>query len=51
MWCGKRECEDVIKEEVGVTSRCMPFDEQNQTGKCVCCGENAEKLVYWGKQY
>ena len=51
MWCGKRECEDVIKEEVGVTSRCMPFDEQNQTGKCVCCGEHAEKLVYWGKQY
>lgn len=51
MWCGKRECEDVIKEEVGVTSRCMPFDEQGKTGKCVCCGEPADKLVYWGKQY
>ena len=51
MWCGKRGCEDVIKEEVGVTSRCMPFDEQNKEGKCVCCGEHAEKLVYWGKQY
>ena len=35
MWCGKRECEDVIKEEVGLTSRCMTFDEQNQTCKCV----------------
>lgn len=51
MWCGKRECEDVIKEKVGVTSRCMPFDEQGKTGKCVCCGEPADKLVYWGKQY
>lgn len=51
MWCGKRECEDVIKEEVGVTSRCIPFDEQGKTGKCVCCGESADKLVYWGKQY
>ena len=51
MWCGKRECEDIIKEKVGVTSRCMPFDEQGKTGKCVCCGEPADKLVYWGKQY
>ena len=49
--CGKRECEDIIKEKVGVTSRCMPFDEQGKTGKCVCCGEPADKLVYWGKQY
>lgn len=51
LWCGKRECEDTIKEEVGITSRCLPFNEQNQTGKCVCCGEKADKLVYWGKQY
>ena len=51
MWCGKRDCEDVIKEEVGVTSRWMPFDAQGKTGKCVCCGEPADKLVYWGKQY
>jgi len=51
LWCGKRECEDKIKEEVGVTSRCMPFDEQGHSGKCVCCGEEADKLVYWGKQY
>lgn len=51
MWCGKRECEDKIKEEAGLTSRCMPFNEQGHTGQCVCCGENATKLVYWGKQY
>lgn len=51
MWCGSRECEDIIKEEAGVTSRCMPFGMQGQTGKCVCCGKDADKLVYWGKQY
>ncbi len=28
MWCGCQECEDAIKEEVGVTSRCMPFKQE-----------------------
>ena len=51
MWCGKRECEDKIKEEAGLTSRCMPFNDQGHTGKCVCCGDDSTKLVYWGKQY
>ncbi len=50
-WCGKRECEDLIKEKAGVTSRCIPFDDHEPTGKCVCCGEEAKYLVYWGKQY
>ena len=50
-WCGKRECEDKIKEEVGVTSRCIPWEEEFTGGKCVCCQEEATQLVYWGKQY
>ena len=50
-WCGKRECEDKIKEETGITSRCIPFDGDNHDGKCLVCGENATHLVYWGKQY
>ena len=50
-WCGKRECEDKIKEETGITSRCIPFDGDNNDGKCLVCGENATHLVYWGKQY
>lgn len=51
MWCGDRSCEEKIKEETGITSRCMPFDDQGHTGKCVYCGKDADKLVYWGKQY
>lgn len=51
MWCGERECEDVIKEKTGATSRCMPFDEQTISDKCVCCGKDAKKLVFWGKAY
>lgn len=51
LWCGSRECENKIKEEAGLTSRCIPFDMQDKTGNCVCCGKKASKLVYWGKQY
>ena len=50
-WCGSRECEDTIKNEAGVSSRCIPFDEDNDDGKCCVCGKKAEHLVYWGKQY
>ncbi len=51
MWCGDRECEDKLKEVAGVTSRCMPFEQEELTDKCVCCGKPAKKMVYWGKAY
>ena len=50
-WCGDRACEDKIKDETGITSRCIPFDGDNKDGKCLVCGKDAEHLVYWGKQY
>lgn len=52
MWCGDEACELKIKEDMTVTSRCMPFDDQEQIAStCVCCGKPAHKLVYWGKAY
>ena len=52
MWCESEECELKIKEDTTVTSRCMPFDDQEQISDvCVCCGKPAHKLVYWGKAY
>jgi prolyl-tRNA synthetase len=51
MWCGELECEMKLKEEADVTSRCMPFDGEPVADKCVCCGRDAHKLVYWGKAY
>ncbi|MPM91195.1 Proline--tRNA ligase [bioreactor metagenome] len=51
MWCGDRACEDKLKEVAGVTSRCMPFAQENLSDKCICCGKEASKLVYWGKAY
>lgn len=51
MWCGNQECEDVIKEKLSVTSRCMPFEQEKLADTCVCCGKPAAKMVYWGKAY
>ena len=51
MWCGCQECEDKIKEKLAVTSRCMPFEQENVADTCVCCGKPAKKMVYWGRSY
>ena len=51
MWCGDQACELKIKEDLGVTSRCIPFKQETIDGKCVCCGKPAKQLVYWGKAY
>ncbi len=51
MWCGCQECEDAIKEEVGVTSRCMPFEQEKIGDTCIWCGKPAKHMVYWGKAY
>jgi prolyl-tRNA synthetase len=51
MWCGSRECEDKIKDETGATSRCIPFEQEHISDVCVCCGQDAEALVYWAKAY
>ncbi len=51
MWCGALECEEKVKEVAGLTSRCMPFEQENISDKCVCCGKKPKALVYWGKAY
>ena len=51
MWCGDQACEDKIKEETTATSRCMPFDQEQLSDVCVCCGKPAKAMVYWGKAY
>ncbi len=51
MWCGNLACEEKIKEDTTATSRCMPFEQEQISDVCVCCGKPAKKLVYWGKAY
>ena len=51
MWCGEEACEDIVKEKTGVGSRCIPFEQENISDTCVCCGKPANTMVYWGKAY
>ncbi len=51
MWCGDVECEEKIKDEVGLSSRCMPFEQKHLSDTCVCCGKPAKSMVIWGKSY
>ena len=52
MWCGEEACEEEIKAQTGgVTSRCIPMEEEHLSDVCVCCGKPAKHMVYWGKAY
>ncbi len=51
MWCGDLECEEKLKEVAGVTSRCIPFVQEEISDTCVCCGKKAKHMLYWGKAY
>lgn len=53
MWCGDTECENAIKEETGITTRCIPFDnEQEHLGDvCVHCGKPAKYMTVFAKAY
>ena len=51
MWCGSEECEDKVKEITGVGSRCIPFEQEQLSDVCVCCGKPAKHMLYWGKAY
>ena len=51
MWCGELACEEKMKEEAGLTSRCIPFAQEHLGDVCPCCGKPAKKMVYWGRAY
>ena len=51
MWCGDLACEEKMKEEAGMSSRCIPFDQENLGDTCPCCGKPAKHMIYWGIAY
>ncbi|MGN8969717.1 proline--tRNA ligase [Intestinimonas sp. HCP28S3_D6] len=51
MWCGDEACEIRMKEEAGVTSRCIPFAQEHLGDVCPICGKPAKHMVYWGVAY
>jgi len=50
-WCGNKDCEDKIKEETKASIRCIPFEQEKASGKCVYCGEESSTLVYFARAY
>ncbi len=48
-WCGNTDCEEKIKEETGLKSRCIK--EDIDTGICSYCGRPAKHKIYFGRQY
>ena len=51
MWCGDLECEMRMKEEAGMSSRCIPFEQEHIGDTCAICGKPADKMVIWGVAY
>ena len=51
MWCGDEACENRVKEEAGLTSRCMPDEQKHIADVCPICGRPAKKSIIWGKAY
>jgi len=51
MWCGSHECELKMKEEAGVTSRCIPFEQERVGDVCPICGRAADIMIVWGVAY
>ena len=51
MWCGDLECEMAMKEKAGMTSRCIPFEQEQLSDVCPICGKPAKHMVYWGVAY
>ena len=51
MWCGDLACEEKIKEETGMPSRCMPFAQEHISDVCPVCGKPAKSMVVFGIAY
>ncbi len=49
-WCGDEACENKIKDDFSMKSRCLIEDEK-VGDKCVCCGKKANYRLYFGRQY
>jgi prolyl-tRNA synthetase len=50
-WCGDEDCEVHMKDNAGVTSRCLPLDGERAGDACPVCGKKADKTVVWGVAY
>lgn len=50
-WNGDADLEAKIKEDLGVTIRCLPFTEEGKEGKCAFTGEPSKQRVLFARAY
>jgi len=51
MWCGSEACEEKMKNEAGIRSRCVPIAEEHLGDTCAICGQPAQHEIIWGVAY
>lgn len=50
-WCGKPECEDLVKEKTTADIRIIPFNAKNNVSSCIACRNQRTTEVYFGRAY
>jgi prolyl-tRNA synthetase len=50
-WCGKRECEDLVKEKTTADIRIIPFNTKKNVSPCIACANQGTTEVYFGRAY
>lgn len=50
-WCGSKDCEEKTKKETKASIRCIPFEQEEASGKCIYCGKESSTLVYFARAY
>ena len=51
MWCGDLACELEMKDTAGMSSRCIPFEQEHLDDVCPVCGKPAKCMINWGVAY
>jgi len=50
-WDGTKQTEQMIKDETKATLRCIPLDQNNESGVCLFSGKQSKKRVLFAKAY
>jgi prolyl-tRNA synthetase len=50
-WCGSTACETKVHDETKATIRVLAFDQPDEAGRCVVCGQPSHKRVHFAKAY
>jgi prolyl-tRNA synthetase len=50
-WNGSAEIEAKVKQDLSVTIRCIPFENESEPGQCIFTGEPSPRRVIFAKAY